>query len=135
VRCISATWCAARTACSLGEDRRIARMPSGAQHAQYAAAEGAQHQRHLARSLRHEQRSIREPRWRRSTPPLWSALPRVPSLITETNRIYMVLFGMHSRAFDPYLAAMDRILISVMTEMINRDPSRSCSARMVRIDQ
>jgi hypothetical protein len=34
--------------------------------------------------------------------------------ITELNTICLVLFKMNSRIFEPYLAAMDRILVSVM---------------------
>jgi hypothetical protein len=36
--------------------------------------------------------------------------------MTETNRIYLVLFGMQSRTFGPYLAANNRILISLMAD-------------------
>jgi hypothetical protein len=32
--------------------------------------------------------------------------------ITETNRVYLVLFGMQNRTFGPYLAAIHRILTS-----------------------
>jgi hypothetical protein len=35
---------------------------------------------------------------------------------TETNRIHLVLFGMQNRTFGSYLAANDRILISLMKE-------------------
>jgi hypothetical protein len=34
--------------------------------------------------------------------------------ITKTNRIHLVLFGMQNRTFGPYLAANDKILISLM---------------------
>jgi hypothetical protein len=36
------------------------------------------------------------------------------TLITDTNRIYLVLYGMHNRTLGPYLAANGRILISAM---------------------
>jgi hypothetical protein len=36
------------------------------------------------------------------------------SNITETNKIQLVLFGMQNRTFGPYLAANNRILISLM---------------------
>jgi hypothetical protein len=35
-------------------------------------------------------------------------------LISETNRIQLVLSGMQNRTSDPYLAVINRILISVM---------------------
>jgi hypothetical protein len=34
--------------------------------------------------------------------------------ITETSRIHLVLFGRQNRTFGPYVAAIQRILISVM---------------------
>jgi hypothetical protein len=34
--------------------------------------------------------------------------------ISETNRMHLVLFGIQKRTFGPYLAANNRILISVM---------------------
>jgi hypothetical protein len=39
-------------------------------------------------------------------------------IITETNRIRLVLFGMHNRTLGPYLALNNRILISVMHVLI-----------------
>jgi hypothetical protein len=36
-------------------------------------------------------------------------------VITETNRMHLVLFGMQNRTFGPYLAAINRTLISVMS--------------------
>jgi hypothetical protein len=36
------------------------------------------------------------------------------TLITENNKIRLVLLGMHSRTFGPYVATIDRIRISVM---------------------
>jgi hypothetical protein len=40
---------------------------------------------------------------------------RFPGLvIIETSRMHLVLFGMQNRTLGPYLAAIDRILISVM---------------------
>jgi hypothetical protein len=46
--------------------------------------------------------------------------------ITEINRIHLVLFGMQNRTFCPYLAAIDRILVSVM-------PCNLSCARHVRV--
>jgi hypothetical protein len=43
-----------------------------------------------------------------------SSTHRGPALITETNRTLLVLFGMQIRTFGPYLAAMHRILISIV---------------------
>jgi hypothetical protein len=40
---------------------------------------------------------------------VWSTLD-----ITETNMIQLVLSGMQNRTFSPCLAAMNRILISLM---------------------
>jgi hypothetical protein len=37
-------------------------------------------------------------------------------VVTEINRTRLVLFGMHSRIFGPYLTAVNRILISAMGE-------------------
>jgi hypothetical protein len=39
---------------------------------------------------------------------------RAETYITEMNRICLVLFDMNNRKFGPYLAATDKILISVM---------------------
>jgi hypothetical protein len=36
------------------------------------------------------------------------------SIINETNRMHLVLSGMHYRTLRPYLTAIDRILISVV---------------------
>jgi hypothetical protein len=41
-----------------------------------------------------------------------TVLPTPP--ITETTRIHLVLFGMQNRTFGPYLAAIERILVSAM---------------------
>jgi hypothetical protein len=56
--------------------------------------------------------------------------------IAETNRMHLVLFGMQNRTFGPYLAANNRILISVMRvprsrgEIVRRTKRRkSVSAR------
>jgi hypothetical protein len=40
--------------------------------------------------------------------------------ITATNRMHLVLIGMQNRAFVPYLAAINRIRISVMVGMQQR---------------
>jgi hypothetical protein len=46
--------------------------------------------------------------------------------ITKTNRMQLVLFGMQNRILRSYLAAIDRIRISVMQE---KPPLHSCCAR------
>jgi hypothetical protein len=38
--------------------------------------------------------------------------------IPETNRVHLALFGMQNRTFDPYLAANNRILISLMSHVL-----------------
>jgi hypothetical protein len=40
--------------------------------------------------------------------------------ITETNRTRLVLFGTQNRTSGPYLAALNRIIISVMAPNITR---------------
>jgi hypothetical protein len=47
-------------------------------------------------------------------PPATQRTPFFCDPITESNRIYLVLFGMQNRAFGPYLAAINRILVSGM---------------------
>jgi hypothetical protein len=44
-----------------------------------------------------------------------SILSEQATAITEMNRIHLVLFDMNNRKFGPHLAAMDRGLISVMS--------------------
>jgi hypothetical protein len=41
---------------------------------------------------------------------------RAKGIITETNRMQFVLSGMHTRTSGPYLAAINRILISLMAD-------------------
>jgi hypothetical protein len=43
--------------------------------------------------------------------------------ITETNRMQLVLFGMQNRTSCPYLAAINRILISLTTAAVGWPPS------------
>jgi hypothetical protein len=50
------------------------------------------------------------------------------TVITETNRIHLALFGMQNRTFGPYLAAINRILISVVTEHAGRCACITCAA-------
>jgi hypothetical protein len=40
--------------------------------------------------------------------------PNSTSCITETNTTLLAIFNMHNRTFDPYLAAMHKILVSVV---------------------
>jgi hypothetical protein len=48
----------------------------------------------------------------------WSHLALITGhFITETNRIHLVLFGMHNWTFGPYLAAINRILISFVSHI------------------
>jgi hypothetical protein len=47
---------------------------------------------------------------------------------SSTNRIHFVLVGMHNRTFGPYLAANNRILVSVMA-----GPSGACQQH-TRVD-
>jgi hypothetical protein len=47
--------------------------------------------------------------------------------ITETNRIRFVLLGMQNRIFGPYLAANERILISVMNCLCRAPSMRSAA--------
>jgi hypothetical protein len=42
--------------------------------------------------------------------------------ITETNRMHLVLIGMQNRTFGPYLAAMYRIIISLVPDQVARRP-------------
>jgi hypothetical protein len=72
------------------------------------------------------------PRCRSSFPglPLRQLLPRqgCQGCITDTNRMYLALFGMQNRAFGPYLSATNRILISLVATVRVRDPAHcSCS--------
>jgi hypothetical protein len=47
--------------------------------------------------------------------------------ITETHRMHVVLFGMQNGTFGPYLAAINRVLVSVMAHM----PDVVCRLRSV----
>jgi hypothetical protein len=49
------------------------------------------------------------------TPLEVSAGCAVVALSTESNRIHLVLFGIQNRTFGPYLAAINRILVSVIS--------------------
>jgi hypothetical protein len=51
-------------------------------------------------------------------------LPQEAQVATETNWIHLVLFGMHM-TFGPYLAAINRILISLMQAEDWQQPPKS----------
>jgi hypothetical protein len=63
-----------------------------------------------------------------SIAPEWARAPegngsrRAEGDATETNKIHWVLFGMQNRTFGPYLAADNRILISLVRGV------RTCAA-------
>jgi hypothetical protein len=52
--------------------------------------------------------------------------PNTPPGITETRSICLVLFGMQNRTFGPYLAAINRITISVAQASRRELPSVTC---------
>jgi hypothetical protein len=46
--------------------------------------------------------------------PSLCCLARHAAVITETNRVHLVLFGMQNRTSGPYLAAINRMHVSLM---------------------
>jgi hypothetical protein len=64
-----------------------------------------------------------------STSPVAVAVLQLP--ITEINRIELVLSSMQNRTFGPYLAATNRILVSLMSQ-ISVGAGASCRDRIVQ---
>jgi hypothetical protein len=85
----------------------------------------------LAGEKNHVQQLAPGLKWTTENRPIDSLGPRIraKSKSLETNRICLVLFRPQNRTLGPYLAAVDRILISVMKQYVS--PSRATETELL----